>query len=195
MRNANIRKLTGTALLAAIIVVLQTFASGIKFGTFTPTLSLIPIIIGALVYGPLSGAFLGLVFGVIVVIGVLSGSEPMSTLMFQTNPAMTVFLCLLKGAMAGLIPGIIYKVFNGEKNLLATVAATISAPIVNTGIFCAALLTVFLPVTQQFSDALGFANAGKFILLGIVGTNFLFELLLNAILVPIVIRIINFVKK
>ena len=195
MRNENIKKLTGTALLAAIIVVLQTVASGIKFGTFTPTLSLIPIIIGALVYGPLSGAFLGLVFGVIVVIGVLSGTEPMSTLMFQTSPALTVGVCLLKGMMAGLIPGLLYKLLKGGKDLLATVVATISAPIVNTGIFCAALMTVFLPITQHFSDLLGFADAGKFVLLGIVGTNFLFELLLNAVLVPIVIRIINFVKK
>ncbi|MBQ4252600.1 MAG: ECF transporter S component [Erysipelotrichaceae bacterium] len=195
MKNANLRKLTGTALLTAIIVVLQTVASGIKIGPFTPTLSLIPIIVGALLYGPLSGAFLGLVFGVIVVIGVLSGNEPMSTLMFQTNPVMTVFLCLFKGVMAGLIPALLYKLLNKANDLVATVISTISSPIVNTGIFCLAIMTIFLPITQQFADMLGFADAGKFVLLGIVGTNFLFELGLNAVLVPIIIRIIRFVKK
>ncbi|MBR0386076.1 MAG: ECF transporter S component [Erysipelotrichaceae bacterium] len=62
MKNTTTRKWVGTALLGAIIVVLQTFASGIKIASFTPTLSLIPIIIGALVYGPVSGAVLGCVF-------------------------------------------------------------------------------------------------------------------------------------
>ena len=59
MRNSSTKKLVSTALLAAVIVVLQTVASGIRIGPFTPTLSLIPIIIGALLYGPLAGAFLG----------------------------------------------------------------------------------------------------------------------------------------
>ena len=195
MNKTNLKKLTGTALLAAIIIVLQTVAAGIKIGPFTPTLSLIPIIVGALVYGPLSGAFLGAVFGVIVIIGVLSGNEPMSTMMFQTNPAATIFICLFKGVMAGLVPGLIYKIFKDKHDLLGTIVAAISSPVTNTGLFSIALFTIFLPVTQHFAEVLGFADAGKFVLVGIIGTNFLFELLLNMVLVPIIVRIVKFIKK
>ena len=193
--NTNVKKLAGIALLTALIVVLQTVASGIKFGTFTPTLSLIPIIIGAILYGPMAGAFLGLVFGVIVVIGVLSGAEAMSTMMLNLNPVMTIFLCLFKGMMAGFVPGVIYQQLKDKNELVATGVAAIMAPIMNTGIFCIAILTIFKSIAESVGQSLGFESAGKFVLMGIVGTNFLFELALNAILIPVVTRVINIIRK
>ena len=189
MNRSKTKKWVGTALLGAIIVVLQTFASGIKIGSFTPTLSLIPIIIGAIVYGPLSGAVLGLVFGVVVVAAVFSGAEVMSTMMLNHNAFMTVSLCLLKGAMAGFVPGIIYKALKDRNDLVATVVAAISAPVMNTGIFSLALLTIFRPIAEQFAESLAFTGAGQFIVMGIIGTNFLFELAVNVVLVPVVKRI------
>ena len=191
MRNSKTKQLVSTALLAAVIVVLQTVAAGIRIGPFTPTLSLIPIIIGALLYGPLTGAFLGCVFGVIVIIGVLSGAEPMSTMMMQTNPVMTVVLCLLKGAAAGFVPGIAYRALKGRNDLLATAIASILAPIMNTGIFSVGLLTVFLPVAEKFAGEYAFSSVGKFLLIGIIGGNFLFELRVNVVLVPVVKRVLS----
>lgn len=194
MRNEKTKKLVGTALLAAIIVVLQTVASGIKIGQFTPTFSLIPIIIGAILYGPLAGAFLGLVFGVIVVITVLSGAEAFSTMMLTANPVMTIFLCLFKGMMAGFIPGVVYNALKGRNELVATAVGSILAPIMNTGIFSIGLLTIFKPIAESVGASLGFSGAAQFILIGIIGTNFLFELGLNAILVPVVTRVIKSVR-
>ena len=66
--NEKTRRLTGLALLTAIIVVLQVVASFVKFGPFTITLALAPIIIGAALYGAGAGAWLGAVFGVVVLI-------------------------------------------------------------------------------------------------------------------------------
>ena len=54
--------LTGLALVTAIVAVLQVVASFIKFGPFTITLALAPILIGAALYGPKAGAYLGGVF-------------------------------------------------------------------------------------------------------------------------------------
>ena len=68
------KQLTGTAVLIAIIILLQTMLGSIQIGPFTITLTLVPIIIGAVLYGPLTGAFLGLVFGVIVSIQVVTGA-------------------------------------------------------------------------------------------------------------------------
>ncbi len=191
MRNKNTKKLVTTALLTAVIVVLQTVASGIRIGPFTPTLSLIPIIIGALLYGPMVGGFLGAVFGVIVIIGVLTGSEPMSTMMMQTNPVMTVVLCLAKGIAAGVIPAVVYNVLKDKNDLVATALAAILAPVSNTGIFSIGLITVFMPIAEQFAAQLEFPNVAKFLFVGIIGTNFLFELAVNVVLVPVVKRVLK----
>lgn len=194
MRNEKTKKLVGTALLAAVIVVLQTVASGIKIGQFTPTFSLIPIIIGAILYGPMAGAFLGLVFGVIVVIAVLSGAEAFSTMMLTANPVMTIFLCLFKGAMAGFVPGLVYQSLKDKNELVATAVASVLAPLMNTGIFSIGLLTVFKPIADEVGGSLGFSGAAQFILVGIIGLNFLVELGINVVFVPVVTRIIKSVK-
>ena len=60
------QQIVGTAVLVALIIVLQTIGSGIHFGPFTPTLSLVPIIIGAVLFGPVTGLGLGFVFSAIV---------------------------------------------------------------------------------------------------------------------------------
>ena len=194
MRNEKTKKLVGTALLAAVIVVLQTVASGIKIGQFTPTFSLIPIIIGAILYGPLAGAFLGLVFGMIVVMTVLSGAEAFSTMMLTAHPVVTIFLCLFKGVMAGFVPGVVYKALKDKNELIATAVSSILAPIMNTGIFSIGLLTVFKPIADEVGTSIGFNGAAQFILIGIIGTNFLFELGLNAILVPVVTRVMKSIR-
>ncbi|MBR3150329.1 MAG: ECF transporter S component, partial [Eubacterium sp.] len=64
----NTRKIAGLGLFAAIVVVLQLTGAAIKFGVFSITLTLAPIIIGAALYGIGAGAFLGLAFGIAVLI-------------------------------------------------------------------------------------------------------------------------------
>ena len=56
------KKLVGLALFTAIVVVLQFMGSFIKFGMFSVSLVLIPIVVCAAVYGWKSGAVIGAVF-------------------------------------------------------------------------------------------------------------------------------------
>ena len=84
--------LVGTAVLAALVVVLQTVGSGIKIGPFSPTLSLVPIIIGAVIFGPNIGGVLGFVFSMVVLISVLAGTEVGGATMFSLNPVATCSL-------------------------------------------------------------------------------------------------------
>ena len=62
------RRLVALALFTAIVVVLQLLGSFIRFGTFSISLVLVPIVIGAVLYGPWAGAFLGAVFGLVVLL-------------------------------------------------------------------------------------------------------------------------------
>ena len=187
--------LVGMGILTALVIVLQTFASGFTIGSFAPPLSLIPIILGAVLFGELAGAILGLVFGAVVLFAVISGAEPFSTLMLQYSPSFTVIICLLKGMLAGYFSGIAYKVLSGINNVAAAIIASAIAPIVNTGIFSIGMLTVFYPLLTQTATTAGAENVIFFYFTVFIGIGFIFDLLFIAILVPGLLRIIKIVKK
>ena len=56
------------AILTALVVILQYLGSFIRFGPFSISLVLIPIVIGAATCGKLVGAWLGFMFGVAVLL-------------------------------------------------------------------------------------------------------------------------------
>ena len=62
------QRMVGLAIFTAIIIVLQLVSTFIKFGPFSITLAMIPIVVGAAVYGAGAGAYLGGVFSVVVLI-------------------------------------------------------------------------------------------------------------------------------
>ena len=62
------KSIAGVGLLTAITIVLQMIGAVIRFGPFSITLVLIPIVVGAALYGPLAGAWFGFVFGMVVLL-------------------------------------------------------------------------------------------------------------------------------
>ncbi len=90
------RTLVGTALFTAIVVVLQFLGAFIRFGPFSISLVLVPIVVGAALYGAGAGAWLGFVFGLVVL---LSGD---AAAFLVVNPLGTILTVLVKGTMAGL---------------------------------------------------------------------------------------------
>lgn len=190
-----IQQIVGTAVLAAVIVVLQLVASGIRVGPFTITLSLIPIILGAILFGPISGAVLGAVFGGMVCISVITGADVGGHIMFQQLPVLTLLLCLLKSTVAGFAAGWVWKALHRVNDILAAAVAAIVCPVCNTGILCIGMLAFYNDLVTQWAIGANFANAFAYIIFGMVGLNFLIELAVNLVLTPAVVRIIKVVKK
>lgn len=190
----HVQRLVATAILAAIVIVLQVFVS-IPIGIFTITLTLVPIMIGAIMFGPSCGAFLGGVFGVTVSIQVVTGAAgALSFAMFEQRPVITIVICLLKGILAGLCSGLVYKLFEKlKKGKLGVVLSAVACPIVNTGIFVTALFLFYYALMGEFAVANAFANAVSFIFIGIVGLNFVVEFAINVLLIPVAIRVIRIV--
>lgn len=179
-------KLVGLALFTAIVVVLQMLGTFIRFGTFAISLVLIPIVIGAALYGWKSGAWLGFVFGVVVLI---SGD---ASLFLGINPFGTVVTVLLKGALAGLLAGLAYKLLEKVNTYVAVLAAAIVCPVVNSGIFFLGCNIFFLDAIKGWATDAGFTgNVGTYIVLFLIGGNFIFELLFNVVLSHGVLRLIN----
>ena len=186
-KRMNTRTLTGVALLTAIVVVLQLLGSFIRFGTFSISLVLVPIVVGAALYGAWAGCWLGFVFGIVVVL------QPDTGFFMNYNPLATVIVCLLKGAVAGLLSGLVYRALEKKNRYLAVLAAAIVCPVVNSGIFFLGSLLFFMPLIEEAFGAPG--QGVKIVILSMIGGNFLFELLFNIVLSPVIVRLIDLGKK
>ncbi len=196
-RNYKILQMVQMAVLIALIIVLQTVATGIKIGGVLPlSFVLVPIVMGACLFGPKAGALLGFVFGAITAIMGIFGFDLFSKMLFEDRPFWFTILCLLKAIMAGFGSGLIYKALEKPmKNAktLRTVIASISAPIINTGIFCAGMLIFFFNTMNSILPA-GYENAYQFLFLVLAGLNFVGEFLINLVLSPVIVRVVDALK-
>ena len=188
-----VEKLAIGAVLTALVVILQYMGAFIKFGPFSISLVLIPIVIGTATCGKGIGAWLGFIFGVVV----LANGDAAAFL--AVNVPGTIITVLLKGTACGFIAGLIYelslKLFKGNV-ILATFAAAIVCPIVNTGIFLLGCVLFFMDTIAQWANAFGFGDSVvKYMFFGLAGGNFLFELLANIVFSPIIVRIMKAIKK
>lgn len=191
------KTLVGMAIFTAIVVVLQLMAGVIKIGTFSPSLVLIPIVIGTAVYGIKAGAWLGFVFGVVVLIACITGADQGGYLMWGVNPVVTALICLGKGVACGALAGLVYQTLHHKNQILATIVAAVVCPLVNTGIFLLGAVAVFKPLLLSWAAAWG-EQTGRtgvtlvtYIFVSMVGLNFLLELLINVVLSPVVVRILK----
>ncbi|MBO4323008.1 MAG: ECF transporter S component [Clostridia bacterium] len=193
MTREQIHKLVLTGILAAIVIVLQFFSGYIKFGPFSITLALVPIIVGGAICGPLSGAFLGLVFSVVVLINDAAA-------FLAVNPGGTVLTVLLKGTLAGLASGLVYsalRVIPGTesagnwKTMLRVFISGIACPIVNTGIFVIGCYLFFMPTINEWAAGMGFESGTKYLFFGMIGINFLVEFATVVLLSPLIVRLIG----
>ncbi len=191
-KKTNVYRLTGLGILTAIIIVLQIFTTFIHFGPFSITLALIPIVVGAAMYGKGAGAYLGAVFSVVVVIMCITGGDPGGFMVWSANPFMCVVMCMLKGTAAGFLAGLMYQLIAPKNQLLGVIIAALVSPIANTGIFIIGMLLFF---RETLAGWAGGSDLLTYIIMGLTGVNFLIELGVNMVLSPIVVKIIEAVNK
>ena len=190
-------RLVQLGLLSGLIILLQMYFVIPLPGSLTLSLVLVPIVVGAVLYGPRSGALLGGVFGVLVAIMAVQGRlGALTNMMVAYNAVLTVAICVLKGVAAGFVPGLIAKAFK-KRPFAGILLAAAAAPIANTGIFVAGMLTVFRGVMLEFADGIGMGgvNALYFAVVILVGVNFIIEFAANLILSPAIAGIVRGVKK
>lgn len=175
----NVKKMTGVALLMALVVVLQLLGGMIPpVGGFTISLVLIPIVMGAALYGPQTGALLGAVFGAVVMIGCISGTDAGGAVVFQANPILCVLVVMGKGILAGFLSGVVYAALKQKNSTLAMVLAAAVCPVVNTGTFVLCMAAFFMDVLSVWA---GGSNVLGYILSGLMLCNFVPELVINLI--------------
>ena len=189
---SNVYRLTGLGILTAIIIVLQVLTTFVRFGPFSITLALIPIVVGAAMYGKGAGAYLGAVFSVVVVIMCITGGDVGGFMVWSANPVMCVIMCMLEGTAARFLAGLMYQLVGKKNQLLGVILAALISPIANTGIFIIGMLLFFRETLASWA---GGSDLLTYIIMGLTGVNFLVELGVNIVLSPIVVKIIDAVRK
>ncbi len=203
------------AILTALVTVLQLMGAFIKFGPFSVSLVLIPIVIGAATCGIAVSTWLGLVFGFAVLI-----SGDAAAFLAISVPG-TVITVLLKGIACGFFAGVafrgvlalldrrsknqiaylkresglceccedgVYKFLSRNNKYIAALVAAIVCPIANTGVFLLGCLVFFMDTLKVWA---GDASVVYYMFISLVGANFLFELGTDVILSPVVVRLLN----
>lgn len=183
---AKVMQLTGMGLLTAVVIVLQLLGAFVRFGPFSISLVLIPIVVGAAMYGVGAGAWLGLTFGAAVL---LSGDA--AAFLAISIPG-TIITVLAKGIAAGALSGLVFRLLDRKSTLAATVVAAVVCPVANTGVFLLGCATFFLKAIETWA---GGQNTLVYMIVGLVGLNFLVELLINVVLAPTAVHLIHLGRK
>lgn len=187
------RNIAFLAVLLALVIVLQVFASAVPIGATRISLTLIPIVLGAVLLGPLAGAFLGAAFGVVVIVVALTGGDPFTFTLFGDHPVLTVALCLIKGAAAGFVAGLLYKAIRKKNEYAAVLTASLAAPVVNTGLFILGALLMSDTLNANFvADG---TTVMYFLVIGCAGINFIIEFIVNAVASPAIYTVERVVER
>lgn len=177
------------ALFTALVAVLSYFGGFIKIGGLASiSLTLIPVVLGSALIGPLAGAWLGGVAGVVFF------ATADAAFWFGLSVPGTIITVLVKGALSGYLAGLAYKLLEKFNRYIAVIVSAVVCPVVNTGVFLLGCLVFFMDAVSGGAVAEGM-SVGAYLIIFFVGLNFVFELLLNIIVSPAILRLINIKKK
>ena len=182
-------KLVLLALLTALTAVFGYLGGFISIGSIaTINLGLVPVVLGAAILGPAAGAWLGAVSGAI-----LFAPGTLAPWLAISIPG-TVITVMAKGILAGLCAGLVYKLLEKFNRYVAVIVSAVVCPAVNTGVFILGCFAFFLDAVNTEATGAGMSVAG-YIIIAYVGLNFVFELLVNVLLSPSLLRLVNLKKK
>jgi len=184
------KTLTIGAMMTAFVIVFQLLATYTTFfGPFSTAIGLIPIIIGAVLCGPVMGVWLGFVFAFIVLI--TGGANLFLTFSIHG----TLITVLTKGMGCGFVAGIVNKLIKKFNQDIAAIASAILCPIVNTGLFLLGSYIFFLPYASQIAGQIEMVGSGFGVFIAIAMGNFLFEIGLCLVLSPVIVKFLRYTKK
>ena len=188
--NLSAKQITGIAILIALVIVLQAVGGTVSIGVVQLNFTLIPIVLGGILFGAWAGALIGLVCGVVILIQVIMGIVPFYTAIWTGDPIVVTLTCLLKTTVAGFLGGFVYKIIAKANKVVATFVASAIVPIVNTALF---IIGCLFMTNSVYGMADG-QNILIFILVSIVTFNFFIELAINLVVAPALNRVFKAIK-
>jgi uncharacterized membrane protein len=147
-------KMVRLAVLAAVLIVMGfTPLWYLKLNpVMTITFNMIPVVIGAIILGPTSGAILGGIFGLTSFAQALTGADALGVALLNQSALSAILLfimCFVPRVLAGWLPGLVFRAVDSKlgKSVggrIASVAITaLSGSVFNTIFFVAAFVGFF----------------------------------------------------
>lgn len=200
LRSEKTYRLVQLAVWTALTIVLSIvpFLGYITIGPLSMTTVHIPVIIGAILLGPVDGAFLGFVFGAMSII-MAPVLQPLTAFVF--NPFVplgnfsSAIIAIVPRMLVGIVAAYIYRLImiKDKKGYFASLAAGIGGALTNT-IFVLGGIYIFFG--QQYAVAAKMPFKALFAaLLGVVASNGIFEAIVAAVVVTAVTKALLTVQR
>lgn len=186
----SIRQMTMIGMLSAISIFLGLTGLGfIPLPTMKATIMHIPVIIGAIVEGPVVGALVGLVFGLFSMYQNITLPGPTSFIFW--NPIIAIVPRILIGLVAYYVYSLIYNKI--KKESISIAVAALLATFTNTA---GVLSLAYLFYLEKYSAVLGInPDTAAVAIAGIGITNGIPEAIVSAVIcVPVIIAILKIKK-
>jgi len=189
-KKLEVRKMAIIGVLAAISIMLSMTPLGfIPIGPLNLTIMHIPVIIGAVLEGPLVGIIVGLIFGVTSLLRAIT--MPTITNFALINPLVSI----LPRVLIGIVAYYVYKLtIKLTKNALASGWITgVIGSLVNT---VGVLGMTYILYGARYAEALGkSASSAKTLILTLIATNGVPEAIVGGFVVSAVCVVFNKRKK
>ncbi|MEG0180245.1 MAG: ECF transporter S component [Peptostreptococcaceae bacterium] len=181
-RTLNVRKMTVIGVLSAISIMMSMlpFIGYIPVGPIKATIMHIPVIIGAVIEGPMVGAIIGLIFGLTSLWNAITQPVLLSPLFY--NPLVSVLPRILIGIVAYYVYQVVYKLT--KKVYASGFIAGLIGSLVNTAGVLGMIYVLYADKYLALIEQQG-SNAGK-LLFGIVLTSGVPEALIAGLIVSAV---------
>ena len=192
--------LAQVALLIAIEFVMRLLGLGsVPVGPLVMSFLTLPIAIGAMLIGPVAGAILGAVFGILSLTDAISGRSAMTGFFFQYSPVSTIILCVGMRVLMGVCCAYVFRLFaklDKDEKTWSYFVGALSAPLLNTIFFMGYIILVFYNTefVQNLVTKLGAANPFSFVIL-LVGTQGLIEAVVVGVLGGILTKVLSKIVK
>ena len=184
-RRLSIRQMTMIGMLSAISIFLGITGLGfIPLPTMRATIMHVPVIIGAIIEGPVVGALVGLVFGLFSMYQNFTAPGPTSFIFW--NPIIAIIPRVLVGIVAYYVYRALYNKI--KKESISIAIASLLASFTNTA---GVLSVAYLFYLEKYSAALGInPDTAAVAIAGIGITNGIPEAIVSSVIcVPVIIAI------
>ena len=175
----DVRRLAFLGMLTAIMVVMAFTPLGyLSTPLFEISFLMIPVALGAVLFGPSAGAFLGGVFG-LTSFSQCFGKSAFGVAMLGINPIFAFLTCMVPRILTGLLVGYIFRGLQkiDKTRFLSYAAACLSSALLNTLLFMSCVLLFFwnTEYVQSLSQTLGTGTNVLAFVVAFVGINGLIE--------------------
>lgn len=195
MTKKNLAMFTKLAILIALIAIMAFTPLGfLHVGIIEITFITIPVVIGAIILGPVAGALLGGVFGLFSFIQCF-GMSAFGVVLLDINPIFTFILCLIPRILMGFLSGVIYKAVGAfdKTKVVSMASASLGGAVLNTLFFVGGVLLLF-----GNSDYIMGMRGGKNVFMffvGFVGINGLIEAAVTCIVGTAICKVLLSIGK